>query len=784
MPLDLRRRLLAGLGIVAAAMMILETSAHRLWVAVLGPERAHLVACLWAFSAAAGALVSAVTPGSAHARPAPARLARLGGVAAAAAIAWVIYFAYLTTGKAGLVLDAGPAELRLDGHGKALMTALVVLGVTPAFVGGTLAALAARLFRDTPRSFVAAVMLGAATGSLPAALAARLGAPRAVLIGAAVLAAGSLLLRAPSRRDHETSRSVTTGGLFTMLLGALVLLGGDYGDPWLEYAVRVRGVADKSERKVWTELGLVTVDKTSGGRTWVREDGADMPPMLDGVAAPTPEPEDLAYALNRGEGAILLVDAGGGRDIRAALKAGQKQIVATVLNPALAALLRGDYRKKSGDVEGNEDVTLLVGDVRALPASARGPFRAIVLPTSSGAALAAFDAARGGGLATARAGLLTRDAWVRFLESLEPQGVLVSGAPAPELDGRIALGIDALRAVGITEPRRHLFACASKDDAALLVKRAPLSASELRTLRKQCKQNKLTESIAPDVTLGPVAKALLEGDDLRVAALAAGVDIGVATDARPYARRAEVGLRGVVRRLFAHTGGEAERAVALGGVGGLLVALVALGVGLVAWAGSPVFAGRRGARLVPSALALGFALWAAHAAVIQGVVVVLGHPAYALLFAFPAMGFAAGVGALAAPAHTGGGAARALASRGLLACVLAVVLLVGFQMGTPWLVSMSFGVRLGVGLFAAIGVGLAAGSLLPFCLGSARAAGAAEVPLSFAVATAGWAAGATAGPLFVHASGFGVLFVLAAILFFFASLLAPAGGRRDAAPDR
>ncbi len=252
---------------------MLETAAHRLWVAVLGAERAHLVACLWAFSAAGGALVSAVTPGPAHGRPAPTRLARLGGVAAAASMVWVIFFAYLSTGKAGLVLDAGPAELRLDATGKALMAAIVVVGVLPAFLGGVLASLGARLFRDTPRSFVAALLLGAATGALPAVLAVRLGAPRAILIGAATAAVGALLLRVPSTRDHDVRHSVTTGGLATVLLGALVLLGGDYGDPWLEYVVRVRGVADKSERKVWSELGLVTIDKASGGRSWCARTG-------------------------------------------------------------------------------------------------------------------------------------------------------------------------------------------------------------------------------------------------------------------------------------------------------------------------------------------------------------------------------------------------------------------------------------------------------------------------------------------------------------------------------
>lgn len=775
MPLDLRRRLLAGLGVIAAAMIMLETAAHRLWVAVLGAERAHLVACLWAFSAAGGALVSAVTPGPAHGRPAPTRLARLGGVAAAASMVWVIFFAYLSTGKAGLVLDAGPAELRLDATGKALMAAIVVVGVLPAFLGGVLASLGARLFRDTPRSFVAALVLGAATGALPAVLAVRLGAPRAILIGAATAAVGALLLRVPSTRDHDVRHSVTTGGLATVLLGALVLLGGDYGDPWLEYVVRVRGVADKSERKVWSELGLVTIDKASGGRSWLREDGADVPPMLDGVATPTAEPEDLAYVLSRGEGSALLLDAGGGRDIRAALKAGQKRIVATVLNPAIASLLRGDYRKKSGDVEGTEGVTLLVSDGRALPGFASGPYRSVVLPSSAGAASAAFDAARGGGLAATRAGLLTREAWVGFLDLLEPQGALVSGGPPAELDARIALGIEALRAVGSATPRKHLFACSSKDDAALLVKRSELSTAELRVLRKQCKTNKLNEVLAPDVPPTPVAKALFEGEDLRAAALSAGADVGVASDARPFSRRAEVGLRGVTRRLIARTGGEAERAVALGGVGGLLVALVALGVGLVAWVSAPVRGPRRNKRLVPAALALGAGLWAAQAAVVRGMIVVLGHPTYALLFAVPVVGFAAAVGALASPSYAGAGSARALASRGLAASVLAVVLLVAFQEASPWLVSLSFGARLGVALGAGVGLGLVGGALVPFALGAARDVGVAEVPVAFAVVAAGWAVGATTGPLLVHANGFGVLFVAAALLLFAASLLAPAG---------
>ena len=733
MGLSPRAGLFGGVALLSAAVVLLQIVLTRLFSAMLGHHMAFLAVSLSLFGVGAGAAMLHAIP--AIARP-PALLRRLAILSCLVSAATIGALLFLVRQKP--MGTIGAAEV-----GK--LALLYLVSAAPFTIAGiAITAAIQHAARDIAKLYLAD-LVAAAAGGASAMLALRLGAPRAILVVAILAALAGLWFALPlPRRRTARGPKAPFGFVATMLLGTSVLLAGDFGNPWLRITELREMKMDKVEFQKWSLLSFVTVDRPVSGMAWLRMDGSAATAILDPKTTPPLHPDEMGYVLHKSEGPVLVIGAGGGRDIRAALKAGQTHIDAAEINPVIVEdVMRDRYKAFSGDLFGRPEVNVAVADGRSLVRASTTKYRAIVISLVD-----TWAASSVGALALSENSLYTVEAFRDFLGHLTPEGTLTVNRWDHEVPRLMALATAGLRASGKADPRAHLFACSHERTTALLIKRDPYAKDEILTLRKHCNKNKFREVFAPDVARGD----LLE----RVVASQAGfidpngdVDLRAPTDDRPFFFH-NVPAQAVPKLLASPKDLAQQQGLAM--LFGLFAVSAVLGA-LFLFVPLAFGAGRRRStastlgELPPSArdagepsragallffLAIGGGFVLVEMGIMQQLTLFLGHPIYALTTALVALLLSAGLGSLST-AHVPLALAPALASRRaqylvVLLTLLAVALgpVLGRAIVLPFEGRVLFTIALLVpvgalmGSLAPIGVklvGARASSILPWCWG-------------------------------------------------------------------
>ena len=470
---------MAGLFALSASTTGLSTVLARLYSVALGKELAPLALALPLWGSALGLLVVPLLR-PASAAPIAKRLIGASGFGTVLGVLAVIM------GLRSKLGDPESASWRE-------FFELLLLSL-PVFLlkGFGLGMLATRR-TSTRASFFAVDVAGLLVGGPLAMALISLGAGRAGLVFscgfglAAVLFAFSLSRSALVSPAEKRTTGFQSAAFF---LAGLMLLWGDYGEPWLE-SPKLRTISvSRTILLNWSSSGLLTMDKpASTGFAWVATDG-NRTAVHTQRAAPK-LPEHMAYAVVQGDGPALVVGAGHGRDVRAALDAGRTRVVAVEPNAALKlAAESGKLAEQLNHLFSRPEVALVWADPRAYVSATDERFDVIVLPgIDSGVAPHVR------GLVPAEAMLFTREAFRSFLDALSPQGVLVVRRWDPDLGKLLSL------AAGELGPgaKQQLYACAHTGSTALVIKRTALSAEELGRLRNYCADQRFSEVFAPDV---------------------------------------------------------------------------------------------------------------------------------------------------------------------------------------------------------------------------------------------------------------------------------------------
>ncbi|WP_437292074.1 hypothetical protein [Sorangium sp. So ce406] len=773
-----RSGLFSGVAALACATVLLEIALTRIHGALFGQPHAFVTLALSLVGAGLGGALLYVAPSLVRPPALFARMAALSALASGATLAAII-----------LVAQPGPASVSAPGSLPWLALVYAACTVPFALSGLALAAAIRHAAAEMPRLYLLD-LVGGSLGGLAAAAALRAGAPRAALAAAIFFAVAGVFFFLGSRREGEQR---APGGLVaTFVLGSVVLLAGDVGAPWLRLAGLRRTTPDRTELEAWSERSLITVDRPRAGAAMLRIDGVAASPILDAKATPPPQPEDIAYALHRDQGPALVVGAGGGRDVRAALKAGQKDVVAVESDRAVVALMRGKYAEFSGRLYDKPEVRLELGDARSFARRTPLLFRNIVIPSPEIA-----EAAATGALALSESRLATVEGLGDFLARLLPEGTLVVSRPEGDLDRLLALTAAALRRAGAAEPKDHLFACSAAQRTALLARRTPLAREDIDALRRHCRRHKLAEAFAPDRPQTPTRARLAAAADARAAAPDATSDLTPPTDDRPFfsyavpPRRLPAVLVDWKALRAEHTGLFALSALLA--VASVLFAIAALLPRLAARAGRAL---RRGAAAVPAmdaaapatgaaappppraralaffaAIGAGFAL--VELAVFRHALLLLDLPSHELPAALVILLVSAGLGGLltarVAPSAAAGASARvaeALAAAAALGAVGLVPL-------ARWSLGLASFPRalLAVVLLAAFG--LLAGSLVPLGVKLVAAAAPALLPLCWALSALAGAAAMALGALCAMNLGYSALLLGAGLTYLLAAATVP-----------
>jgi hypothetical protein len=422
-----------------------------------------------------------------------------------------------------------------------LVTILGMISV-PFVFSGVCVCLALTKFPRQVSQLYAADLSGAATGCIFVICALRfIDAPTAMVFSAALAAVGALLF---SLRDREPflRRLALLSAILIVSFGAVNSLLARRHESLLEL-VWIRGAAaDPPIYEKWNSFSRVTVtgdpnvsempstwglSRAYPHHRWVKQlhmyidsDAFTVMTRFNGDFQPL---DYLMYDITnlahyfRPNSTVVVIGAGGGRDVLSALAFDQRSVIAIEMNEGILHAINGTFGEYTGHVDRDPRVVFVNDEARSYIARMREPadiIQASLVDTWAATAAGAF--------ALSENSLYTSDAWRLFLERLTPRGVLTftrwyDPNHLSETYRLVSLASTALAQSGVTNPRDHIFLILSRSRysvATILTSKEPFSPADLDFLRELTDRLRFEVLLSPGQAADPTLARLASGKDL------------------------------------------------------------------------------------------------------------------------------------------------------------------------------------------------------------------------------------------------------------------------------
>lgn len=337
---------------------------------------------------------------------------------------------------------------------------------------------------------------------------------------------------------------------------------------------------------------------------------------------------------------VLVVGAGGGRDVLSALVFGQASVVGVEINNAVIETLTGRFGDFTGHLESDPRVTLINDEARSFVAASSESFDSIHIPLTDTAAATAA-----GAFALTENSLYTIEAWQLFLEHLRPGGVLsvsrwyIRDRPA-EAYRLAGLATAALGRLGVNPARDHIMMLrhTSRSEAGeapegivtILVSKAPFSTNDIESFEQIAKQMKFDLLLTRNIAIDSMFADLVSGGDLHRITSSFPLDITPPTDDRPFFFHT-LRIQDVLNPGLARYPDFNQEAVSVLGI----LLFVVLGLSSVVLL-LPLFLTRRNQSLASAMpflvffACIGFGFMLVEVSQLQRLIIFLGHPSYSL----------------------------------------------------------------------------------------------------------------------------------------------------------
>jgi len=440
-------------------------------------------------------------------------------------------FAVMTVVSFLVYLEIPPVfELTVTG----LLSLMTILGVisVPFILSGVTVCLALTRFPRRVSQLYAADLLGAAAGCILIVYALRfIDAPTLVIFSGGLGGLGAFLF-APKSRDSWLRRRSLLSAILLTLCGAInLLLSSQHKSPlelgWMSGKLAASPIFEK-----WNSFSRVVVagqpDVPHRPFAWGLSPKYRIPTLVrqlsvfidSGACTVMTHYEGdvrsvdyLRYDITnfahyfRPNSQVVVIGAGGGRDILSALAFGQKSVTAIEMNQAILMALNQTFGDFTGHLDRDPRVNFVNDEARSY--IARMPGHVDIIQASLVDTWAATSA---GAFALAENSIYTTEAWRLFLNRLTPRGLLTFTRwydvqyPA-ETYRVIALASTALAQVGVEDPRSHIIVVESAflptpstgplGVATIMVSREAFSPDDLDLLPQ------LTEQMGFEIMLSP-----------------------------------------------------------------------------------------------------------------------------------------------------------------------------------------------------------------------------------------------------------------------------------------
>ncbi len=233
----------------------------------------------------------------------------------------------------------------------------------------------------------------------------------------------------------------------------------------------------------WAITSIVRGQRSREGLTDYRH------PMFDRL--PTAFAQQVRVLSRNHTHNTLVIGAGGGLDVRAALHFGVQAVDAVEINPAIERAVRGRFASFSGDLFADPRVRLVLGEGRSVLERTRERYDLVQL-----SGVDTYAASQAGAFALTENYLYTVEAIRSYLDRLTPEGTLTLTRwlyhPDRQTIRLLATIDEATRASGLGDAGPRTFIAATPapgsdmDFSMVLVQRRPFNETELRAARALC----------------------------------------------------------------------------------------------------------------------------------------------------------------------------------------------------------------------------------------------------------------------------------------------------------
>ena len=442
----------------------------------------------------------------------------------------------------------------------------------------------------------------------------------------------------------------------------------------------------------------------------------------------------------RRDARVLVVGAGGGRDVLSALAFGQRGVVGVEMNGTILDVLNAHFGAFTGHLDRDPRVTFVNDEARSYIARQHTPFDILQISL-----IDTWAATGAGAFVLTEHSLYTTQAWALFLGHLTPRGLLsvsryYADARPDEIYRTTSLAVSALAERGVTRPRDHLAIVrhAIGGDgrrmplgvATLLVSPTPLSADDVTVLERTAERLRFEVVLSPRHASTPEFEALASGRNLADLYARFPVNIAPPTDDSPFffhtLRLRDVFDGGLWRTGLAGDSGNVDAVWVLGVLLLTVIGLTALiiFVPLFMTTDRTLLSGTTPLFVFFAGVGLGFML--IEVSQMQRLIVFLGHPTYGLSVVLFALLTASGIGSFMA------GRLRVASTRIVWPLGALLIALAGTGAVTPGILRMfqaeTTPVRIAVAIAVLLPIGFLMGMALPLGMRAAATRASALTP--------------------------------------------------------
>jgi len=435
---------------------------------------------------------------------------------------------------------------------------ILVLFFLPFLLGGAVIAALLSFFPDRVGSLYWADLGGASLGCLLIVpLLWHVPAPELLAwIGLLPVIAALLLHRDLGRPG--VPKGLLAGGAACLLLAASSLT------PWNPYRVTFSKVRDLNEGLVytrWTPLARLSVYRSiffeqgrspfgwgmsprfRGGeldQKWIEQDECAGTPItrfdgdLSGLGFLDYDVTNFAYHY-RTFPRVLVIGAGGGRDILAAKRSGADRITAVELNPGMVDIVNNVFGDFSGRPYSLPGVEAVVDEARNYLARQSISWDLIQISL-----IDSWAASMAGAFALAENNLYTVEAFGTYLDRLSPDGVLTVSRwywqrSVTETARLVNLAAEALQRRGLRQVAGHIVVVNGNHIATLLASKRAFTDDELRRIDQAAGDLRfrrlwIPEIAAEDPLVGRILSSPSRADEIARLPL----DLSAPSDDRPF----------------------------------------------------------------------------------------------------------------------------------------------------------------------------------------------------------------------------------------------------------